>query len=98
MEDSKEVAAAIIHRLGGSKRVKRMLIISRRYFQEFTLPETIQQCYPVPPIPDKDVVCSQIIEVIKSEGKPDTRQTLLNLKEQLESMIDSIDNLLFYNG
>jgi hypothetical protein len=98
MEDYKEVASAIIHRLGGNEQVKSMLIRDRREFLVTILPEAIKQCYPVPPVPDTDATYCFIIGVIKNEGKPDIRQKLLEMKAQLEGMIDDINALLFYNG
>jgi hypothetical protein len=96
MEDYKEVATTIIHRLGGSEQVKQMLIRDRREFLDTILPGTISKCYPVPPVPDKDMVYCHIIEFVKNEGKPDIRQKLLDMKAQCEGMINSIDDLLFY--
>jgi hypothetical protein len=98
MEDYKEVAATIIHRLGGNEQVRSMLIRDRREFLCTILPDAIGKCYPVPPIPDKDAAYCFIIGVIKNEGKPDIRQKLLDMKAQFEDMIDNIDALLFYNG
>jgi hypothetical protein len=96
MESYGEVAATIIHRLGGSEQVRNMLIKDKRKFLETILPDMISKCYPVPPVPDKDVAYCFIIEVIKNEGKPNIRQKLLEMKAQLEDMKDCIDTLLFY--
>jgi hypothetical protein len=98
MEGYKEIATTIIDSLGGNEQVKQMLIRDRREFLCTTLPDALSKCYPVAPVPDKDTAYCHIIEVIKSEGKPDIRQKLLDMKAQCEGMIDSIDNLLFYNG
>jgi hypothetical protein len=97
MEDYKEVASAIIHRLGGNEQVKQMLIRDRREFLVTILPDAISKCYPVPPVPDRDATYCYIIGVIKNEGKPDIRQKLLDMKAQCEGMVDDINALLFYN-
>jgi hypothetical protein len=90
-----EAAGYVIEKIG-AKSIKRRLIVSKKYFREFTLPDYIRQWWPESPVPDADVLFRHITDNLRSTGKPDIVKELLKMKETVQEFENDIDSLLFY--